>query len=43
LSQIISKNFKKADANFFPKTRTVLEEGGSKEVPGWVKISRLVG
>lgn len=37
--RIIKDNFKKADPNRFPKTRTILIEKAETKVPGWVKIS----
>ena len=41
LHQVIKDNFNKADSNFFPKTRTVIIDGFSKTVPGWVKITKI--
>jgi CRISPR-associated protein Csm5 len=41
LHQVIKNNFKKADPNFFPKTRTVIIDGSSKNVPGWIKITKI--
>jgi len=41
LHQIISKTFKKANPNLFPKTRTFIFEGEYSEVPGWVKITKI--
>lgn len=38
---IIKQNFKKANPNAFPITRTVSLDGDRKNVPGWVKISSL--
>jgi len=41
LINTISKTFKKANPHFFPKTRTLVDEGDYSEVPGWVKISKV--
>ncbi len=41
LQKVIDKNFKEADVNFFPKTRTIVMEGSSIEVPGWIKVSKI--
>jgi CRISPR-associated protein Csm5 len=41
LKKIISKNFKKIDPNFFPKTRTLVLYRGQKQVPGWVKLEKM--
>lgn len=41
LHQVIKNNFKKADPNFFPKTRTVIIDGSSKTVSGWIKIAKI--
>ena len=40
LQKIIENNFKRADINFFPVTRTVIIEENTKKVPGWVRISK---
>jgi CRISPR/Cas system CSM-associated protein Csm5 (group 7 of RAMP superfamily) len=37
---LITRNFKKADINFFPVTRTIAVERDRKGVPGWVRISK---
>ena len=39
LREVIKHNFK-TDASFFPKTRTVIYDGLSITVPGWVKITK---
>jgi len=41
LHGIISKTFKKANPDLFPKTRTIIVDGENSEVPGWVKISKV--
>lgn len=41
VKQIVTRNFKKANRNIFPITRTIVIDGARKEVPGWVKISKL--
>lgn len=38
--EIITRNFRRANPNAFPITRTVILDGGKKEVPGWVRISK---
>jgi len=40
LYRIIRSNFKKANPNFFPKTRTVVQYCGENMVPGWIKIEK---
>jgi CRISPR/Cas system CSM-associated protein Csm5 (group 7 of RAMP superfamily) len=41
LQQVITKNFKKANIKYFPKTRTVIREGLYQRVPGWIRISKI--
>jgi len=41
LQDLIRRTFKNADANFFPKTRTIIMQGFYKKVPGWIKISKV--
>ncbi|NLZ53009.1 MAG: type III-A CRISPR-associated RAMP protein Csm5, partial [Thermoanaerobacteraceae bacterium] len=41
LEKIITNNFKKADANFFPQTRTLVLYKGQKQAPGWVKLEKV--
>jgi len=41
IERIVKNNFKKANPKAFPLTRTVVLEGGRREVPGWIKISML--
>ncbi len=41
VKDIVSRNFKKADPNFFPKTRTLVLHNGQKLAPGWVKLERM--
>ena len=40
LQDLIRRTFKNADANFFPKTRTIIMQGFIKG-PGWIKISKV--
>jgi len=40
LDKIINRNYKKADPNFFPKTRTIVLYKGQITAPGWVKLER---
>jgi len=40
LQKILAQNFKKADPNFFPKTRTLVLHKGQKQVPGWVRLEK---
>jgi CRISPR-associated protein Csm5 len=41
LKGIIKQNYRKADPNFFPKTRTVVLHEGKKTAPGWVKLEKV--
>lgn len=41
LKEIINRNFKKADPNFFPRTRTLALYKGEKTAPGWVKLEKI--
>jgi len=40
LNRIVRNNFKKANPNFFPKTRTMVQYKGQKMAPGWVKLEK---
>ncbi|HHV71624.1 MAG TPA: type III-A CRISPR-associated RAMP protein Csm5 [Clostridia bacterium] len=40
IADLVRKNFRKADPNFFPKTWSVIRENLSTEVPGWVRIAK---
>lgn len=41
VKQIIAQNFKKANPNIFPITRTIVIDGAKRETPGWIKISKV--
>ncbi|NLK93089.1 MAG: type III-A CRISPR-associated RAMP protein Csm5 [Bacteroidales bacterium] len=41
LRKLIQKNFKRANLDSFPITRTLIQGGYTVEVPGWIKIYKL--
>lgn len=40
LQKLITRNFARADYKNFPVTRTIIIEKNTKEVPGWVRITK---